>query len=150
MQTDLMDTQSEKLAVLQISSNLTLAAMIRAGGEGPGVVPVDPTNQDPQQRAIDLDVWDVNRAYYQGVVGILKDDVNWPPPPVVTNPTNGPNGALGAVLADPAVSAFIAASPQLAKLAAILHLAAPLVPPPLLPNPGVGPTPVAGAPLVTH
>jgi len=134
----------DKQSVMYIAATLTQAALSGRGGSGTPF-PVDPTNQDPQQRALTLETWEIFRAFYAGVEGALADDTNWAPPKGSAAPTVPP--AITAVLAQPAIASAIAGSPALAPLATILKaaglLAAVVAPATPLPNPGASTTTVS-------
>jgi hypothetical protein len=134
---------------MHIAAILTQAAMARAaGGTGAPVIPIDPTNQEPQQRGITLEVWEVFRAFYVALDGALADDTNWVPP---TGGSSGPAipPKIIAALSSPAVLAALAAAisgnPALGVLPGIIKdiglvlpaiAATPVVP---VPAPGAAP-----------
>jgi hypothetical protein len=129
----------EKLFCMQVAAQLTVAA---AGGIGAGSTrPVDPTLQDPTQRAVDLEVWEIFRAYYYAVTQALADTASWPAPKI----------AQGNVVPDIITSAIQSALPALSPalmsgpLGAIINTLVKALPTPAptpkvpgnLPNPGV-------------
>jgi hypothetical protein len=70
----------EKLLCMNIAAQLTSAAV---GGQG-GLPTIDPTIQDSQIRAKNLEVWEVQRIFYSAVVGALNDTKSWPEPNVTS------------------------------------------------------------------
>ncbi len=92
----------EKLFVMQVAAQLTVAA---CNGLGAGATrPIDPTLQDPNQRACNLEVWEIFRAYYHAIQAAVADNTDWPTPTVAQGNTvpnvisSGLTSALPAIL----------------------------------------------------
>ncbi len=128
----------EKLFCMQVAAQLTIAA---GSGIGLGTTrPVDPTLQDSTQRAVDLEVWEIFRAYYHAVTQALADNTSWPAPKIAEG-TVVPSAIASAIQAAlPALSPALAGDPLGNVLNAILKaLPTPASVPPVpanLPNPG--------------
>lgn len=108
----------DKLDIMHVAATLTQAAMSGRGGQATPV-PIDPTNQDPTQRNLTLETWEVFRAFYAGVEGALADDKNWTPPTPSTTAPTVPT-AIASILAQPAIQSAIASAPALAPLVTAL------------------------------
>ena len=131
----------EKAAALKIAADLTVAA---SAGLATVNRTVDPSLQDPVQRAINLEVWEIFRAYYAAVVGACNDDTDWAPPtkaaatasPAANTPILN---ALRDVLQLPAVAGALnntsALSPLLTALQSLVGATTPATAAPL-PSPG--------------
>jgi len=129
----------EKLFCMQIAAQLTVAA---CNGIATGTTrPVDPTLQDPNQRAVNLEVWEIFRAYYSAVTQALADTQSWVAPKMAQG------NVVPSIITDALQAALPALSPALASgplgsilsalVKAIPALPAPTKVPSNLPNPGV-------------
>ena len=108
----------EKIFCMQVAAMLTEAA---CNGLGAGSNrPIDQTLQDPAQRACNLEVWEIFRAYYVAVTQALADNSNWPAP-TVGQGTVVPNIiSAGLQAAAPALSSALGAGPFGAILQAVI------------------------------
>ncbi len=93
----------EKLFCMQVAAQLTVAACNGIGSGLSGGRPIDATLQDPNQRAVNLEVWEIFRAYYSAITQALADNTSWPAPAVAT----------GTVVPDIISSGIAAALPAL-------------------------------------
>jgi hypothetical protein len=107
----------EKAVAMKVAADLTVAACA-ARGIPVGAMVIDPTNQDPVQRNLDLQVWEIYRSYYLGVVAAAGDDVDFPPPasPPTARSANALPGPVAQAIQLPAVSAALSANSALTPL----------------------------------
>jgi hypothetical protein len=134
----------EKLFCMQVAAQLTVAA---ANGIGAGTArAIDPTLQDPNQRAVDLEVWEIFRAYYAAITQALADNTSWPAPKIAAGSVV-PGILTDAITAAlPALSAALTSGP----LGTIINTLLKALPQPAtttipsnLPNPGAAKAPAA-------
>jgi hypothetical protein len=132
----------EKLFAMQVAAALTQAA---ANGIGAGTQrPIDPTLQDANQRAVDLEVWEIFRAYYTAITQALADNTSWPAP-TIQQGTVVPSLITNAITAAlPALSPALTSGPLGAIIQSLIKaIPTPAAPAPIptnLPNPGATPT----------
>jgi hypothetical protein len=133
----------EKAAIFKTAAQLTIAAMAARGTPLSGPLPIDPLNQEPGQRNINLQTWEVFRAFYLGLSAAADDETNFksPTPASATRTPILPT-AINAALQLPSVSSALSGNAALAPLVAafaqmganaIAHTATPV------PAPGVTP-----------
>lgn len=131
---------ASKLEIMHVAATLTTAAMAARGGSAAGTIPIDPTNQEGQQRGLNLETWEVFRAFYAAVEGAFADDKNWLPPPASPTAALVVPSSITAILSQPAIAGAIASNPTLAPLVTLLKglgvAIAPPTPAAPLPNPG--------------
>lgn len=129
-----------KAAAMKVAAQLTMAATegLGSGTGSPRVV--DPTLADPVQRAINLEVWEIFRAFYAGIVGAAADDTDWVPPTEASGGKSLVPSGLASALTQPAILSALTGNPILApflaELQKLVPLPAPTTPPAPLPNPG--------------
>jgi hypothetical protein len=134
----------EKLFCMQVAAQLTVAA---ASGIGAGTArPISPDLQDPNQRAVNLEVWEMFRAFYSAVTQALADNTSWPAPKIAQG------SVVPGILTDAITAALPALSPALTSgpLGTIINTLLKALPQPAtttipsnLPNPGTAKTPAA-------
>ncbi len=73
--------------------------------------PIDQTLQDATQRACNLEVWEIFRAYYVAVTQALADNADWPAPTVAQGTTVPSVISAGLAAAAPALSAALGGGP---------------------------------------
>ena len=132
----------EKLFCMQVAAQLTVAA---CSGLGAPQKVVDPTLADPNQRAVDLEVWEIFRSYYNACQQVLADDTDWLPP-TIKQGSVVPGILTSAIQAAlPALSPALATGPLGAILGALVKAiptqVATKAPPSNLPPPGAKPAP---------
>ncbi len=141
----------EKVFCMQVAAMLTQAA---CNGLGAGSSrPIDQTLQDPTQRACNLEVWEIFRAYYVAVTQALADNADWPAPTVAQGTTVPSVISAGLAAAAPALSAALGGGPlgtilqSLIKSLPVAGQKAAIQGP--VPNPGVTATKPSVAPAAS-
>lgn len=132
----------EKLFCMQVAAQLTVAACNGIGSGLSGGRPIDPTLQDPNQRAVNLEVWEIFRAFYSAITQALADNTSWPAPAVATGTVAPSIISTGISAALPAIAGALGSGPLGTVLQSVLKLisnqpkasAAPIVG--AIPNPG--------------
>ena len=141
----------EKVFCMQVAAMLTQAA---CNGLGAGSNrPIDQTLQDPTQRACNLEVWEIFRAYYAAVTQALADNADWPAPTVAQGTTIPSVISAGLTAAAPAISAALGGGPLGSILQSVLKALPAAGPKPAIqgpiPSPGTATTTKAAAPTAT-
>ena len=138
---------ANKIELMQAAATLTQAAM--AGRGAPATpVPIDATMQEVMQRNLNLETWEVFRAFYTALDGAVADDTNWIPPPAGSPAGPAIPSVIVSTLSSPtvqtALAAAVAADPRLGVLPGLLKgfgIVLPAVAPAAAtappPNPGV-------------
>ena len=136
----------EKVFCMQVAAQLTIAA---CNGLGAGANrPIDASLKDPTQRACNLEVWEIFRAFYVAITQAVADNTNWPSP--IVDQGNTLPGVLssGIQAALPALSTALGAGPLGNILGAIVKaLPTPVSVPTItgsIPNPGAVATSAGG------
>ena len=134
----------EKVFCMQVAAQLTVAACNGIGSGLSGGRPIDAALQDPNQRAINLEVWEIFRAYYSAITQALTDSTSWPAPAVPQGTAVPDIISSGISAALPALASALGAGPLGAMLQSVLKLLSsqpqkPAAPPIVgtIPNPGV-------------
>jgi hypothetical protein len=103
----------EKASAMRTAALLTVAACAARGLPFTGALVIDPTNQDPAQRNLNLQVWEIFRGFYLGLNAAVADDTDWPSPPSATKALPSP---IAAAVQLPAVAQAIAGNAALSPL----------------------------------
>jgi hypothetical protein len=138
----------EKLFCMQVAAQLTVAA---CSGLGAPTKTVDPTLQDPNQRAVDLEVWEIFRSYYVACTQVLADETSWPTPTIQQGSVVPSIITTAIQAALPALSPALTSGPLGSVFNTLLKaLAQPTQKPPTItgtiPAPGASVKPVAPPP----
>jgi hypothetical protein len=137
----------EKVFCMQVAAMLTQAA---CNGLGAGSNrPIDPTLQDPTQRACNLEVWEIFRAYYAAVTQALADNADWPAPTVAQGTTVPSVISAGLTAAAPAISAALGGGPLGSILQSVLKALPAAGPKPAIQGPIPNPGTTASKPSAT-
>ena len=137
-----------KSDAMMIAALLTVAACAARGTPANGALSIDPLNNDPNQRNLDLQTWEIFRAFYFGVVGASSDEKDFPSPPAPAKSPSLPSG-IAAALQLPSVASGLAGNTTFGPLVTALanagiQLAAQAVQQ-AIPGPGVSAAPTAAA-----